>query len=181
MAYEICVGKLYLPERRREFPNLAFQHCSQPETLKKRQNASHIDIHTEHSIRHTDTHCLLWYSQSLYAQNTDLCRMYLLSRLPSFFLMSSKNQSRLQEMIENIRQKFNIDVEHCLSLETVALDVCRGSKIEIDEDVWPVLRSALDEVMIVVAGDSGVDTSGPDSGQGGGQSDFYSCHCVLID
>ncbi|KXN87077.1 Programmed cell death protein 6 [Leucoagaricus sp. SymC.cos] len=55
------------------------------------------------------------------------------------------------ELISNIRQKFDIEAERGVSVETVALDVCRGSKVEIDENAWSVMRASLDEVTIIVS------------------------------
>lgn len=40
-----------------------------------------------------------------------------------------------------------------LCIETVALDVCRGSNIEVGEEVWSVLMSSLDEIVVVVSGE----------------------------
>lgn len=62
-------------------------------------------------------------------------------------------------MIINIRQKFDIDETRGMTLETAALDVCRGCKVEIDEDVWPVMRSSLDEVTVIVSHDSAIGES----------------------
>lgn len=62
-------------------------------------------------------------------------------------------------MIANVRQKLEIDAMHSITLETTALDVCRGCKVEIDEEVWPFMRSSLDEVTVIVS------SSGSDSGE----------------
>ncbi|EKM76003.1 hypothetical protein AGABI1DRAFT_116072 [Agaricus bisporus var. burnettii JB137-S8] len=56
-------------------------------------------------------------------------------------------------MVNRIRQKFDIQMTRQLCIQTVALDVCRGSNIEVDEDVWSVLKSSLDEIVVVVSDD----------------------------
>ncbi|KAF5355101.1 hypothetical protein D9756_005771 [Leucocoprinus leucothites] len=53
--------------------------------------------------------------------------------------------------------KFGISDTCVVSVETVALDVCRGYKVEIDENAWPVMRASLDEVSIIVTGGDGGD------------------------
>ncbi|KXN87076.1 hypothetical protein AN958_09286 [Leucoagaricus sp. SymC.cos] len=70
--------------------------------------------------------------------------------LPKIRVYSSKTRNE-QELISNIRQKFDIEAERGVGVETVALDVCRGSKVEIDENAWSVMRASLDEVTIIVS------------------------------
>lgn len=56
-------------------------------------------------------------------------------------------------MVNKIREKFDIQMTRQLCIQTVALDVCRGSNIEVGEDVWSVLKSSLDEIVVVVFDD----------------------------
>ncbi|KAF9443887.1 hypothetical protein P691DRAFT_377140 [Macrolepiota fuliginosa MF-IS2] len=67
------------------------------------------------------------------------------------------------EMVMNVRQKFDLEDQSVnVGLETAALDVCRGCKVEIDEEVWPLMRMSLDEVTVVVSGgDSTAGEQGP--------------------
>jgi hypothetical protein len=62
-------------------------------------------------------------------------------------------------MVSEIRQIFDIQITHQLRIETDALDVCRGSSIEVGEDVWPVLLSILDEIRVVVTAEELDDDS----------------------
>lgn len=53
-------------------------------------------------------------------------------------------------MIHAAQERFGIDAERPISLETSSLEVCKGKQIEIDESAYSLMCSVLDEIVIVV-------------------------------
>ncbi|KAF5354373.1 hypothetical protein D9758_010779 [Tetrapyrgos nigripes] len=65
-----------------------------------------------------------------------------------------KRPDTYEDMIRVVRRKFDIDEHEVPTFETRSLEVCGDHNVEIDEEVYPLMITYLDEIEVILSGAS---------------------------